>query len=312
MKHAFIMSPLSAVKPWKDTTYFLMLACAQRGHQVCFIPPSALWLAHDQVHATVQWLAIEPYVAESTESAPSPFRPLKTETIPLSQVDVVWIRTDPPFDRRYFYATLLLDHLPPATRVINRPAGLRNWNEKLAALIFPEYTPPTVVACDIRRIQTFAARQGRIAIKPMDGFGGHGIVFYRPGDDPAALHAATANGRRWVIAQAYLHQAADGDKRILLLNGEPLGGILRLHADGAELNNLDAGATAHPLALTARDRQIAAAVKPGLMQQGIFFAGIDIIGEHLIEVNVTSPTGLQELCRFDNTDHHHRIIAMLE
>ncbi|MGI9310309.1 MAG: glutathione synthase [bacterium] len=309
MKHAFIMDALDKVKPWKDTTYFLMRACAERGHQVCHLDQRALWLQHDEVYATVDWLEVNAYDQQKSES---PFQHLHTERIALSQSDVVWIRTDPPFDRRYFYTTLLLDQLPPSTRIVNRPAALRGWNEKLAALDFPEYTPPTVVTNDRERIVNFAREQGRITLKPVDGFGGKGIVFFHADDDPRAVIDATHNGRHWVIAQAYLPQARDGDKRVLLLNGEILGGILRLHADGADLNNLDAGGTAHPLELTARDREICAAIKPALIQRGVFFAGIDIIGDYLIEVNVTSPTGLQELCRFNGEDFHHQIIAALE
>ena len=146
----------------------------------------------------------------------------------------------------------------------------------------------------------------------MDGFGGKGIVFYQPGDDIEILHQSTRNGSHWVIAQEYLTAASEGDKRILLLNGEPLGGILRVHADGVELNNLDAGGTANPTELTERDLEICAAMKPGLIEQGVFFAGIDIIGGMLIEVNVTSPTGLQELSRFSDTPFHHQIIEALE
>jgi len=222
-------------------------------------------------------------------------------------MDAVWIRTDPPFDRRYFYATLLLDYLPATTRVVNRPSGIRNWNEKLAALHYPQFAPATLVTNDAARLDAFAKQHGRIVIKPVDGFGGKGIVFYGGDGDAATIDTAG----RWVIAQQYLPAARDGDKRILLLDGEPLGAILRVHADGEELNNLDAGGSAHPAELDSSDREICAALKPGLIEQGIRFAGIDIIGGRLIEVNVTSPTGLQELCRFTGENHHHRIVEAL-
>jgi len=305
MKHAFIMDPLEKVRPYKDTTYFLMLAAAQRGHRVCHLQQHQLHLDHDRVRAAVAWLEVR-------DDPDRPFTPVEQGECDLGDMDAVWIRTDPPLDRRYLYATLLLDHLPAATRVLNRPSGIRNWNEKLAALHYPQFCPPTLVTADSARLAAFAKAHRRIALKPVDGFGGKGITFHNADGtdeaDPAAVEAATAGGRRWVIAQQYLPAARDGDKRILLLDGEPLGAILRVHADGRELNNLDAGGTAHPAELTPRDLEICAALKPGLLEQGIFFAGIDIIGGQLIEVNVTSPTGLQELCRFSGEDFHHRIM----
>lgn len=312
MKHAFVMDPLAKVKPWKDTSYFLMLAAHRRGHQVCHLAPHALRLEHDRAHAAVHWLEVH-------DNPERPFE-LREPTdcdldCDLGEMDAVWIRTDPPFDRRYLYTTLLLDHLPASTRVLNRPDGIRNWNEKLAALHYPEFTPPTLVTNERDQIKAFSKRHGRLTLKPIDGFGGKGIHFYdigNDGGDDVALDAATADPQHWLIAQQYLPAAQQGDKRILLLNGEPLGAILRIHADDAELNNLDAGATAHPSQLTPRDREICAALKPGLLKHGIFFAGIDIIGEMLIEINITSPTGLQELCRFDGKDYHEQIIAALE
>ncbi len=300
------MNALNKVKPHKDTTYFLMLAAAAHGHQVCYLDQRALWLQHDKLRATVQWMQINDDHAQ-------PFTVLEQTEVGMDEMDVVWIRTDPPFDRRYFYTTLLLDFLPATTRVLNKPSGIRNWNEKLSALRYPDFTPPTVVSNDAQTITDFADTHERITLKPVDGFGGKGIVFLKS-DDPMQIikqkiKQATHDGRHLIIAQKYLPAAHDGDKRILLLNGEILGGILRLHAAGEELNNLDAGATAHPLQLTARDMDICTAVKPGLIEQGIFFAGLDIIGDQLIEINVTSPTGLQELCRFSGIDYHHEIIA---
>jgi glutathione synthase len=305
MKHAFIMDPLEEVKAHKDTSYFLMRACVERGHEVCYLDQQALNLQHDDLYARVTWLDVH-------EDADSPFTEIRHESLPLSQMDAVWIRTDPPFDRRYFYTTLMLDYLPQSTRVINRPEGIRNWNEKLAALMFPAFTPKTRVTSDVAQILEMAEQSGRVTVKPVDGFGGKGIVFFSPGDPEQILVDATRNGKHWVIVQQYLPEAALGDKRILLLNGEPLGGILRVHAEGVELNNMDAGGTANPAQLNDRDLAVCAAVAPGLIEQGVFFAGIDIIGGMLIEVNVTSPTGLQEMSRFDGIDYHHQIISALE
>lgn len=305
MKHAFIMNSLETVKAWKDTTYFLMRACVERGHQVCYLEQNSLWLNHNQLNADITWVDVH-------DDHDKPFTRLESTALNLGEVDVVWIRTDPPFDRRYFYTTLLLDYLPKRTRVLNRPSGIRNWNEKLAALVYPEFTPNTVVTNDTDKIKAMADRHERIIIKPIDGYGGKGIVFYNAGDCEQVIMEATQQGSHWVIAQAYLQTAAQGDKRILLLNGAPLGGILRVHAEGAELNNLDMGGVAKPVELEPRDLEICAVIKAGLIEQGVFFAGIDIIGGMLIEVNVTSPTGLQELCQFSQNDYHHQIIAALE
>ena len=299
------MDPLEGVKAWKDTSYFLMLACCQRGHEVCYLDQRDLWLEHDDLYATVQWLQVN-------EDVDDPFTLLRKESVAMASMDAIWVRTDPPLDRRYFYTTLLLDHLPESTRVINQPQGIRNFNEKLAALHFPDYTPRTRVTSSAAVIQEMAGECGRVTIKPIDGFGGKGIVFFNDGDDISLAEEATRHGAHWVICQEYLPAAKDGDKRILLLNGDPLGAILRVHADGEELNNMDAGGTANPSTLTERDHEIVAALKPSLVEEGVFFAGIDIIGDMLIEVNVTSPTGLQEMSRFDGEDYHHRIIKALE
>ncbi len=305
MKHAFIMNSLETIKVWKDTTYFLMRACVERGHQVCYLDQCDLWLAHNHLHARVSWLDVH-------DDVDTPLTIRVSTAINLGDVDVVWIRTDPPFDRRYFYTTLLLDYLPAHTRVLNRPSAIRNWNEKLAALFYPELTPPTMVSNDVDDIRAMAQRHERIIIKPIDGYGGKGIVFYQAGDREQVIVQATHRGSHWVIVQAYLSAASAGDKRILLLNGEPLGAILRVHAEGVELNNLDAGASANPSELDARDLEICQAMKAGFIEQGVFFAGIDVIGGMLIEVNVTSPTGLQELSRFNQRDYHHQIVATLE
>ncbi len=307
MDIAFIMDPLEKVKAEKDTTYFIMLAARQRGHRVFFLEQSDLFLSENKLFADV----IEVDVREDIEK---PFSHLEKKETDLGAMDLVMVRTDPPFDRAYFYTTILLDLLPPTTRVLNRPSGLRNWNEKLASCLLPQFTPGTLVTQDLARIRAFAESMGRITLKPIDGFAGKGIFFVEA-DNPnfdQIVQMMTNEGRRRIVAQEYIPAARDGDKRILLLDGEPMGAVLRLHPEGKELNNLDAGGSAHPTDLTERDLEICRAIKPGLLEQGIFFAGIDIIGGFLIEVNVTSPTALQQLCRFSGAPHHHHLIEALE
>ncbi|MFC1663993.1 glutathione synthase [Pseudomonadota bacterium] len=307
MKFAFLMDPLSTVKAYKDTTYYIMLAAKERGHQVFHFDQPDLFVEHDQVLAHLTRL-------EVNADTDKPFDILERETTNLAEMDVVFIRTDPPFDRSYFYSTLLLDLLPSSTKVVNRPAGLRNWNEKLSALLFPDLTPRTMVTKEATDIKKFIADVGRITLKPIDGHGGKGIHFLDQGDKHIneLIAQATHEGSHWIIAQAYVEEAKDGDKRILLLNGEPLGAVLRLHPEGQELNNLDAGGSAHPVELTERDLEVCARLKQPLIDQGILFSGIDMLGPMLTEINVTSPTGLQELCRFSGIDHHHQIIQQIE
>jgi glutathione synthase len=306
MKHAFIMDRLEGVKPWKDTSYFLMLAAVQRGHEVAYMDQRDLYLDHDQLMARVAWLNV-------FEDHEKPFEVVKEEVFNLSGMDVIWLRTDPPFDRRYFYTTLFLDFLPPSVRVVNQPSVVRDWNEKLGAIHFPEFTPKTCVSNKASEIKQFAAQYKRLTIKPVDGYGGKGIFFYTRGKEPdSLLDKATRDGAHWVIAQEYLPAAAQGDKRILLVNGEPIGAILRVHAEGQELNNMDMGGQAVETELDKDDLEICAALKPHLIEKGAFFVGIDVIGGKLIEINVTSPTGLQELSQFSGVAHHHNMIEALE
>lgn len=306
MNIAFLMDPLHKVKPHKDTTYHLMLAAHERGHRVFYAAQDSLSLRGAELRARLTEVAVH-------SDHLRPFTVGESRNRALSEMQVVMVRTDPPLDRRYFYATLLLDFLPPSTRVVNAPHGLRDWNEKLAALHHPEFCPPTLIARDAGDIRAFAEAHGRAVVKPVDGHGGEGIVFVSAdggGDD--LINAATAGGSRWVVAQKYLPEARAGDKRILLLNGEPLGAVLRVHAEGSELNNLDAGGVAHPATLDNRDKEICAALTNDLRKHGITFCGIDIIGGQLVEINITSPTCLQELCKFSGVDHHHRVVAALE
>jgi len=307
MRHAFIMDPLEQVKPWKDTSYHLMLAAQERGHEVYYLSQMDLSLRHTELVANASRVTVRDDQAQ-------PFTIESAKTISLRDMDCVWERTDPPFNRRYLYTSLLLDFLPASVRVINRPQAIRDWNEKLAALKFPQYTPKTLVTSEARELEQFVQAHGRITLKPVDGHGGKGVEFCNASENGrgAQFERVTAAGRRWIIAQAYLEAAKDGDKRILLLDGEPIGAILRLHAEGQELNNLDAGGTANPTELTKRELEICAAMAPELRQRGIVFAGIDIIGDLMIEVNVTSPTGIQEASRFSGQKLNHRVIEWLE
>jgi glutathione synthase len=301
------MDPLEAVKTHKDTSYFLMLAACEQGHQVYYLDAGDLYVKDSSVMATAQRVNVQ-------DDPQVPFEPEPEEPVLMADMDAVWIRTDPPVDRAYFYMTMLLDLLPSSVKVINRPSTIRDWNEKLAALQYPQFTPATMVARHSAQIVDFVHQHGRTTLKPVDGHGGAGILFVdaEQPDLESQIRLATHGGSHWVIVQQYLDAAKEGDKRILLLNGEPLGAILRLHAEGVELNNLDQGGEALASEIIDRDREICAVLKTDLVSRGVVFAGIDVIGGMLIEINITSPTGLQEMSRHDNRSYHKEIIASLE
>lgn len=307
MKFVFIMDPLVGLKAHKDTSYFLMLAAHQYSHTVHHLNQDDIFLQHDQVMATVTTVDVH-------ENHDQPFTEHDKQQINLAEVDVIFIRTDPPFDRRYYYTTLLLDYLPATVKIVNRPQTLRDWNEKLAALYFPQFTPATLISNSVEQIGRMLEIHSKLTVKPVDGHGGQGIIFIQRDDKDwqDRVRHSTHEQSHWVVTQEYLAAAAQGDKRILLVNGEPIGGILRVHAHGVELNNLDAGGTAHACELDANDIKICAAIKSDLIKKGVFFCGIDVIGGKLIEVNVTSPTGLRELTQFSGINHHHNIIEQLE
>ena len=307
MKIAFLMDPLESVKAYKDTSYYLMLACHERDHEVFYFNQNTMTATNGVVAATVQKVQVHASVEQ-------PFTVLETLKINLSAMDAIFVRTEPPLDRAYFYAMLMLDLVGGKTVIVNQPSGIRNWNEKLAALHFPDITPATLITRSRDEILQYRAEFGRLTLKPLDGYGGLGIVFLEEVDkqEDEKIDHITQSGRHLVIAQEYLSAAQEGDKRILLVEGEPIGAIFRVHADGVELNNLDQGGVAEPAELDDVDLAICAQIKEGLIEEGIFFSGIDVIGGKLIEVNVTSPTGLQELSRFNERSYNHDIIAVLE
>ncbi len=306
MKIAFLMNPLATVKAYKDTTYYLMLAAQECGNEVFYFNQNSMQAGNNGVTAVIEKLEVH-------ASNSQPFSLLERYTDTLSSMDIIFVRTDPPLDRRYLYATLLLDLIGTKTLIVNRPSGIRNWNEKLAAMFYPNLTPATLVSRSTRDILAFIKRHERVTLKPVDGHGGKGIKFLAHDgvDNELQIRQLSKEESHWVMAQEYLPDAAHGDKRVLLVEGEPIGAVLRVHAEGQELNNLDQGGEAVPSELDERDREICEAIKPGLIKQGIFFCGIDVIGGQLIEVNVTSPTCLQELCRFSGIAHHQMIIDKL-
>lgn len=288
----FVIDPLSSLSPEADSSYVMMLEALSRGHRVLFCTLSGLFLgaqgpcAHaHELGRSDDGLHLLPHSEDGQEHL-------------LANVDVVLMRKDPPFDESYLTATWILSCAQEHTTVINDPQGLRDLNEKLAIFSFPQFAPPTQIARTPDQLrQCLQDMGGDMILKPVLGFGGRGILRARK-DDPnlsTMFELATQEGQRYTVAQAFLPQAKDGDKRILLVDGDVAGAVLRVPAQGELRGNLHVGGQAVATQLSPKEQEICASVGPFLRDRGQFFVGIDVIGGLLTEVNVTSPTGMQEI-----------------
>lgn len=310
MRFVFVMDSLDRVTHDKDTTFAFIEAAQARGHESLHCHIHDLSVTGGEVFANVHPVVITeqfPFIALVREKGP--------HRVPLSDVDAVFIRKDPPFDPAYLYATLQLELTRGRTLIINDPRGLRDANEKLYAMHFREWMPTTLVSSDRDQIHDFVRQVGgRAVLKPLDGAGGVGVVQLRSDDKNARalVDILTGEGKRLAMAQAFLPEVTEGDKRILLLDGEPLGGILRVPRGDDIRSNIHVGGSVVPAELTARELELVKSLAPRLRQDGLFFVGLDVIGEHLTEVNVTSPTGIQELGRFTGTKPSDKVIAWAE
>jgi glutathione synthase len=305
VRFVFVMDPVSTVIVDEDTTFAFMLAADAAGH-------ACLFTRVEDVHLDGPRLLAHARPATPSRTAPEPVALGPAETIDLADVDAVWVRKDPPFDSRYLWLTLLLEHLRGKTLVVNDPRALRDANEKLYALEFPELCPETLVASDKATIRAFVERVGgQGVIKPVDGHGGLGIFALRSGDSNvnAVVETVTHHGTRVAMVQRFLPEVAQGDKRILLLDGEPLGAILRVAQGGDIRSNIHVGGSVVPAELTAADHRIVETVGPRLRDEGLLFVGLDVIGPYLTEVNVTSPTGIQQASRFAGRDLAADVVA---
>ena len=296
MKTLFVMDPLERINVAGDSTYMLMLEARRRGWPVWMCTPDDLFVQDAQT-----WGRLTPV---EVQRGPAPFAPGAAADLPLADFDVVWMRKDPPFDMAYIFATYLLEQLPPRVLVLNRPDSIRSNNEKLFTLRFPSFISPTLISRDIRRIKQFAAdAPDRIVLKPWDGNGGRGVLVSRHGDPNlgSMIELLTAEQRHFIIAQHYVPAIVHGDKRIILIDGQPRGWMLRVPQASDHRGNMHAGATVQACPLTDRDREVCAALGPVLREAGLVFVGIDMIGDCLTEINVTSPTGIQEINRLMGT-----------
>jgi glutathione synthase len=298
MKIAIQMDPIEAVNVHADTSFDLALEAFNRGQEIWVYPPEALALRDGAVSARARKvIALKREQGAHAALAPA-------EILDLSQIDVVLIRQDPPFDMAYLTTTYILERLPPRVLVVNNPRSIRDAPEKLSVQRFPDLSPPTLITRDVGLIREFRKEHGDVILKPLYGNGGAG-VFRLTADDAnfnALLELFLQAFAEPVIAQKYLSAVRAGDKRIILLDGEAVGAINRVAAAGETRSNLHVGGRAEPVEMTKRDQAICDRIGPTLSAMSLVLAGIDVIGEQLTEINVTSPTGLQEIRRFGGPD----------
>jgi len=294
LRVAFQMDPLAGIDIDADSTFVLALEAQERGHKVYHYLPQDLAFEAGAMHARARTLEVRRRKGDHFTLGPE-------ERLDLRGLDVVLLRQDPPFDMAYITTTHLLEHLHPRPLVVNDPAEVRNAPEKLFVANFPDLMPPTLISSHREEILAFRAEQGDIVIKPLFGNGGADVFHIRPEDDNlnALLEMFTRIYREPIMVQRYLPEIRQGDKRIILIDGEPVGALNRVPPAGEARANLHVGGRAEKSALTEREQEICARLGPTLAERGLVFVGIDVIGDYLTEINVTSPTGLQEIDRFD-------------
>jgi glutathione synthase len=304
---ALQMDPIGAVNIHGDSTFRIALEAQARGHRLFYYTPDKLAFVEGRVLARGFPIEVKRELGNHVSYG------AETE-VDLAEFDVVWLRQDPPFDMGYITTTHLLDMIHPKTLVVNDPFWVRNCPEKLLVLQFQDLTPPTAVARDLATIRAFKAKHGDIILKPLYGNGGAGVFRLDPNDRnlSSLFELFTSFSREPLIVQKYLPDVTKGDKRIILVDGEPIGAINRVPQAGETRSNMHVGGRPEKIGLTPRDLEICARIGPTLREKGQVFVGIDVIGDWLTEINVTSPTGLQELERFDGINGAARIWDAIE
>jgi glutathione synthase len=307
LKVAFQMDPIGDVNIDADSSFRIALEAQQRGHELFYYGPDMLAYDEGRVTARGHRMTLRREKGNHVDLGP-------VETVDLADWDVVWLRQDPPFDMGYITTTHILDRLKGQTLVVNDPFWVRNYPEKLLVLDFPELTPPTTIARDLDTIKAFKTKHGDIILKPLYGNGGAGVFRLDQNDrNLSSLHELfTGFSREPLIVQKFLPDVSNGDKRVILVDGEPVGAINRVPAKGETRSNMHVGGRPEKIGLTQRDLEICAAIGPLLKEKGQVFVGIDVIGDYLTEINVTSPTGIQELERFDGTNVAEKIWQAIE
>jgi glutathione synthase len=289
-----VMDPIGSIKPYKDTTLAMLLEAQRRGWALAYMELNDLFLRDGKAWARTRTLTVR-------DDAHDWYGFGEETVLPLGELDVILMRKDPPFDTEYVYSTYILEQAEEdGAWVINDPAGLRDTNEKFAVSWFPQCTVPTLVSRQMPQIREFLDEQGEIVVKPLYGMGGASIFRLRQGDPniSVVLETMTQYGQRFAMAQRYIPEISQGDKRILMVDGEPVPyALARIPAQGESRGNLAAGGRGEGVELSERDRWICAQVGPVLREMGLIFVGLDVIGDYLTEINVTSPTCVRELDR---------------
>lgn len=304
---AIQMDPIGPINIDADSTFRIAEEAQARGHKLFYYTPDRLAYVEGRITARGWPLEVRRVKGDHAGLGP------ETE-VDLADYDVVWLRQDPPFDMGYITTTHLLDRLRGKSLVVNDPFWVRNYPEKLLVLDFPDLTPPTAIARDIQTLRAFRDRHGDIILKPLYGNGGAGVFKLAHSDSNlSSLHELfTGINREPLIVQKYLPDVSAGDKRVILVDGEPVGAINRVPSPGETRSNMHVGGRPEKVALTDRDREICARIGPLLKEKGQIFVGIDVIGQWLTEINVTSPTGIQELERFDGINVAEKIWQAIE
>jgi glutathione synthase len=306
MRFVYVMDPMERVLYDKDTTFAFQRAAQRRGHVCLHCEPRDVYVQDADVWARVREVRVSDSEPHFTLGAPEDAR--------LADVQCVFIRKDPPFDSQYLYLSLMLEMVRGRALVLNDPRGLRDANEKLYALHFAKHMPRTIVTSDRDRVHRFVAALGAAVVKPLDGAGGSGVMVVSKGDrnNRSIVDYITQEGTRQAMVQEYLPAVRAGDKRVLLLDGEVLGGINRVAREDDVRSNIHVGGRVEPCEVTTEERAVVAEMAPRLAEDGLVFVGLDFIGGKLTEVNVTSPTGIQELSRHVARDVAARVIEWVE
>lgn len=306
MRFLYVMDPVARVVSDKDTTFAFQRAAQRRGHAGLHCEPHDVYVEAGDLWARAREVRVSDAAPHFTMGDPRDVR--------LADLQCVFIRKDPPFDAQYLYLTLMLEVLRGRTLILNDPRGLRDANEKLYALHFAAHMPRTLVTSDRDRIHRFVADIGIGVVKPLDGAGGSGVMVVSKTDrnTRSIVDYITQEGTRLAMVQEYLEAVRAGDKRVLLLDGEVLGGINRVAREDDVRSNIHVGGRVEPCEVTAEERAVIADMTPRLAADGLVFVGLDFIGGKLTEVNVTSPTGIQELSRHLGRDVAERVIAWVE
>ena len=308
LKIGVIMDPIEKIDIDKDTTFVLMLEAQKRGHELYYMELEDLSIRGPTPQAHFRRVHVvrgDPHYKFGASASE-----------PLSWFDVVLMRKDPPFDMKFFFATQLLSLVDERKcLVVNHPRALREANEKLYTLNFPQLIPPTFVSGNMKLLKTFMKEQGEeMVVKPLEGCGGSGVFYLSQKDrnTNALLETATDNGQRPIMAQRYIPEVRKGDKRIIVLDGEPLGAVLRVPREDENRGNIHVGGQCVKTDLTPRDREICRVLSPSLKKLGLYFVGLDVIGDYLTEVNVTSPTGVQEINSLNKVNLERQVIDFVE